>query len=263
MMANNQSNNNQNNARPKFSMGNGKTCVDPLGFNPSGLALTAGVFSISYKDVLNRLQEIGNFYLGDAKAKIEYWVDNDVSSYDPDTKKHSNSNRVSFQIWIKKDNPNLSKVNGENDFVDSVISYSDSLKSFIKDFGIDNDNNIRTLLNKRGNAFVLLVDPTKLFASMFDMNGTAYRDATGSQLDRYMEIRTECLYDNEDPIKALRNIKGRRREKPELTGFLVIKSYAKLGSFSNGTFRPPLNTHKHHEDDRDEDREFKKKFKSL
>lgn len=261
---NNANNNNNNNGGSKsYKMKDYSSKTDPLGFNAAGMALVAGVFSVPYEQALKRLDDVAKFYLGDVTAKIEYWVDNDSSSYDTESKRHSASNRVSFQVWMKKDNPNLTKNSDGNDFIDAVISYSEDLKTFIRTFGVDNDQNIRALLNKRGNAYVILVDPSKLFAAMFDMTGNAYKDATSNQLDRPVEIRTECLWDNEDPIKVLRNFKDRRRrEKPELTGFLVIKTYAKLGSFSNGTFRPPLNTHKNRERDEDNN-EFRKKFKSI
>lgn len=265
-MANENNQNNQNQGNRYYMKNYNNTKVDPLGFNGVGLPLTAGVYSVDYKSVLNKLTDIARYYLGnDVNAKIEYWVDNESTNYDPETKRHTSPNRVSFQVWMKRDNPNITKSGDGNEFVDSVISYSENLKTFIRYYGIDNDQNIKSLLNKRGNAYVILVDPAKLFAIMFDMNASAYKDATGDSVDRFMEIRAEALYDNEDPIKALRNIRGRKRERPELTGFLVIKTYGKLGSFSNGTFRPAFNTHKDKDRDRDEDRgnDFKKKFNSI
>ena len=234
---------------------------DPLGFNVIGAPLTAGVFTVTVESILERLTSLAQNSLGNVQCKIDSWVDDDVTSYNEVTKRHESPIRVSFQVWIKKNNPNIIKDGEGNDFVDSVRNPSESLKTFIKTYCLDSDNDIKTLLHKKGGMYVLLVDPRKLMSILFDKDGEGYNDAVNDEekIERNMDLRVIALYNNEDPIKVLRGSRI-RREKPELTGFLVIKTYAKNGGFNNGTFRPAYNTHR---DRDDRDNYGKKKSKDF
>lgn len=197
--------NSTNNANPKN--------VDPLGFNVVGAPLTAGVFTVTVESILSRLDSIAQHYLGNVSCKIDSWVDDDVTSYNEVTKRHESPIRVSFQVWIKRNNPNIIKDGEGNDFVESVRNPSEKLKTFIETYGLDSNNDIKNLLHKKGGMYVVLVDPKKLMSIMFDQDGEAYKDATGTELDRYMDLRLIALYNNEDPIKVLRGSRL-RRESP-------------------------------------------------
>ena len=207
---------------------------DVLAYNNCGAPLYSGIFVIDRKVIENQIAGIVQSYMKDLNAKdIQVVITafrDDRTRYDEESKSNVSDFRTEFQVRLPERNAAVSKA-------DSAAAGA-----------IEG-------VNKHKRQVIVLVNPEKLFGTLFDTKNTRYNEENAQKCTRLIEVRIKNLYDHEDPLSVIgrnaqRRIVSNSQGDANLTGFVVIKSYADVNSDTPYRYRAAYNARKkHYEED--------------
>lgn len=236
---------------------------DVLAYNNCGTPLYSGIFVIDRKVIENQIAGIVQSYMKDLNAKdIQVVITafrDDRTRYDEESKSNVSDFRTEFQVRLPERNAAVSKADSAaagNVFLSGRTEYTEQFKNFVNAYGIQGEKgNAIEGVNKHKRQVIVLVNPEKLFGTLFDTKNIRYNEENAQKCTRLIEVRIKNLYDHEDPLSVIgrnaqRRIGSNSQGDANLTGFVVIKSYADVNSDTPYRYRAAYNARKkHYEED--------------
>lgn len=236
-----------------------KAGPDVLAYNNCGAPLFSGIFVISRAEIENQIAGIVSAALPDISPKAIQVVitafKDDRTKYDEETKSNINDFRTQFQVRLPEKDRAVSKADAaaaNNVFLSGRTEYTEELKNFVNTYGISGDKgNAIENVSRHKKQVIILINPERLFSSLFDVKNARYNAEAPQKCTRPVKVRIKNLYDNEDPLNVIAN-NGQRRIRTNangdanLTGFVIVKSYADLNSDAPFRYRAAFNPRKKH-----------------
>lgn len=253
-MANyNENENNNNNAQHKAKI------PDVLAYNNCGVPLYAGIFTMTREEVENQIRTIVlsflNIKLDDKSVQVVITAfKNDRTKYDEETKSNVADFSTEFQVRFPEKHSAIAvtdKAANNNVFLSGRTEYTDSFKNFVNTYGIQSDKgNAIDAVNKHKKQVIVLLNPERLFSTFFDTKNKRYNEENQQKCTRQMKVRIKNLYDHEDPLATIsgapRRIRSNSSGDANLTGFVIIKTYADLGSDTPYKYRAAYSARRKH-----------------
>lgn len=244
---------------------NKKNAQDVLAYNNCGVPLFTGLFLVDRKVVEKQIEGIVRSYMKDLSDKDVQVVitafKDDRTKYDEKTKSNVSGFRTEFQVRLPEKNAAVSKTDSAavgNVFLNGRTEYTEQFTSFVNAYGIKTEKgNVIEGINKYKHKIIVLVDPEKIFNTLFDTRRNIHynEDNPSQKCTRDTECRIRNLYDYENPINAIidgvqRRVRTGSHGDANLTGFVVLKTYADVNSERPFEYRAAFNARrKHYEED--------------
>ena len=255
-MANFNNNENKNESQKKVH------APDVLAYNNCGVPLFSGIFTMSRKEVEDQIKTIVMTQLnldpkrdGDVAKVVILSFKNDRTKYDEETKSNVPDITTQFQVRLPENHFSVSKKDSNaegNVFLSGRTEYTEQFKNFVNMYGIQTDKgNAIDGVSKHKKQIIVLINPERLFATIFDTKNKRYNEENeGAKCTKPIKVRIKNLYDNEDPLNALcgaqRRIRTNSSGDANITGFVIIKSYADVNSDTPTKYRAPYKPRRKH-----------------
>lgn len=249
---NNEENNNKREHKAKVP--------DVLAYNNCGVPLYAGICVMTREEVENQIRTIVMSSLDiDVKDSKSVQVvitafKNDRTKYDEETKSNVAEFTTQFQVRLPENHSAVAvadKSANNNVFLSGRTEYTERFKNFVNTYGIQSDKgNAIDCINKHKRQVIVLINPERLFSTLYDTKNQRYNEENNQRCTRQIKVRIKNLYDHEDPLAAIsgapRRIRSNSSGDANLTGFVIIKTYADMGSDTPYKYRASFNAKRKH-----------------